>query len=177
MAVALLALAACNSGTPSPSAPSRAPTAPPQSAAPTTRSSPEDAAKAASVAAYLGMWRDFVAAAATADWQSPTLGRHATGTALSTLSRGLYADHYNGLISKGAPTHNAEVSSVDTQSNPTTVIVRDCSDSTNTTKLRSDGQPAGDSPGGHHLINATVQQQPDGAWRVTDFGVQEVGSC
>lgn len=124
------------------------------------------------------MWGDFVAASATSDWQSPKLGQYATGLALSTLSRGLYADHYNGLVSKGTPTHTAQVSSVDPPNNPTKVIVTDCSDSTKALKYRADnGQLANDSPGGRRLINATVQKQSDGSWKVSDFGVQGVGTC
>ena len=70
------------------------------------------------------------------------------------------------------------MSSVDPPSNPTTVIVRDCSDSTNALKYRADnGQPANDGPGGRRLINATVEKQSDGSWKVSDFGVQPVGSC
>jgi hypothetical protein len=148
------------------------------SASPSTTLSLVDKDKQDALVAYTGMWDDFVAAAATSDWQSPQLGQYATGLALSTLSRGLYADHYNGLISKGSPTHSAQVSSVDPPSNPTTVIVNDCSDSTTALKYRADsGQPANDSPGGHRLINATVRKQSDRSWKVSDFGVQQVGSC
>jgi hypothetical protein len=128
--------------------------------------------------AYLGMWNDFVTAAGTSDWQSPRLGQYATGLALSTLSRGLYADHYNGLVSRGAPTHSARVSSVPSSLNPTRVIVTDCSDSTKALKYHADnGQLANDGPGGRRLINATVQKQSDGSWKVSDFGVQGVGTC
>ncbi|MFI6098179.1 hypothetical protein ACIA8G_21675 [Lentzea sp. NPDC051213] len=124
------------------------------------------------------MWKSFVAAAATSDWQAAQLGQYATGTALTNLTRGLYADHYNGLVTKGEPTHDAKVDSVDPPVNPTKVIVTDCSDSTNALKYRADnGQLADDKPGGRHLINAIVDKQPDGSWKVSDFGVHEVGTC
>src|SRR5690349_21521753 len=58
---------------------------------------PADLAKQSAVLAYVGMWRDYARAASTADWQSPGLAQFATGAALSTLSRGLYADHYGGV--------------------------------------------------------------------------------
>ncbi|MCP3800695.1 hypothetical protein NLX83_15615 [Allokutzneria sp. A3M-2-11 16] len=174
----LLTVAACDSGSASRPVSTTTPGTPGSTAASTSAATPVETAKREAIAAYLGMWNDFVHAATTSDWQSPTLGRHATGTALSTLSRGLYADHYNGLVSKGSPTHNTEVSSVDSESAPSKVIVGDCSDSTAALKYRADtGQPANDGPGGRRRINATVQRQTDGTWRVTDFGVQAVGTC
>jgi hypothetical protein len=139
---------------------------------------PAEFAVRLAVASYVAMWQDFVSAAATSDWQSPKLGRYATGVALSTLSRGLYADHYNGLISKGSPTHNVAVTSAGPASDPTKVVVADCSDSTKALKYHAgNDQPANDGPGGRRQINATVQKQADGSWKVTDFGVQAVGTC
>lgn len=176
----MAALAACGSGTASSTSPGTTQqTVPTTSAAvSTSAASPADAAKQQATTAYVGMWDDFVAAAATSDWQSPKLGQYATGLALSTLSRGLYADHYNGLVSKGSPTHNVTVTSVDPASDPTKVMVTDCSDSTKALKYRADnGQPANDGPGGRRQINATVQKQADLSWKVTDFGVQAVGTC
>jgi hypothetical protein len=173
----VLVLASCSPGDTNP--PTTAPSGSiVPSASPTTLQSPADKAKLHALAAYRGMWDDFVAAAATSDWQSPKLGQYATGLALSTLTRGLYADHYNGLVSKGSPTHNVQVSSVDPQANPAKVIVRDCSDSTDALKYHADnGQPANDGAGGRRLIKATVEKQPDGSWKVSDFGVQGVGTC
>src|SRR2546429_376721 len=78
------------------------------------------------ISAYLGMWRNFADAATTSDWRSPALAQNATGDALSTLSRGLYADHYNGLISRGRPVNNPQVSSVDPVDSPTAVVITDC---------------------------------------------------
>ena len=143
-------------------------------AAPSTGPSAVDQAGQSAVTAYRGMWNDFVDAAATSDWQSPKLGQYATGLALSTLSRGLYADHTNHVISKGSPTHDVSVTSV----SPTKVMVTDCSDSTNTSQYdAASGRPADSAPGGRRQINATVEKQADGTWKVADFGVQAVGTC
>ncbi|MFI7676416.1 hypothetical protein [Actinophytocola sp. NPDC049390] len=137
-----------------------------------------DKAKQDALAAYRGMWQDFVAAGATSDWQSPKLGQHATGIALTNLSRGLYADHVNGLVTKGEPKLSPSVSSVEPPDAPTKIVVTDCGDSTNWLKYRKDnGQLADDKPGGRRLINAIVQKQSDGSWKVTEYGVHEVGSC
>lgn len=130
------------------------------------------------MATYQGMWADYATAATTSDWQSPKLGQYATGTALSTISRGLYADHYNGLVSRGAPVLHPSVASVDPPNNPTKVMITDCGDSTHWLQYRADnGQLADSTPGGRRLINATVQKQADGSWKVTDFGVHDLGSC
>ncbi len=172
---AVLVLGACGTGNPSSPKPNSSTTTPSSVALSPGKSS---SSGAAAVAAYGGMWDDYVAAAATSDWQSPKLGQHATGLALSTLTRGLDADHYNGLVSRGSPTHDVTVIALAPTSAPETVTVTDCSDSTGALKYRADnGQLANDSPGGRRLINATVQKQSDGSWKVSDFGVHGVGTC
>ncbi|MBB5157470.1 hypothetical protein [Saccharopolyspora phatthalungensis] len=174
----VLALTGCSSGgssgPDSPTLDSPAPTI----EAPPSSTSPADAAREQAVAAYLGMWRNFANAATTSDWQSPQLAQNATGNALSTLSRGLYADHYNGLVSRGQPVLNPQVSSTDPASAPTKVVISDCGDSTNWTRVRADnGQPANDGPSGRRQINAIVKKAVDGSWKVTEFGVLAVGTC
>lgn len=172
------ALVACSTESTDSPAPATSGPATPTSAPPSTTLSLADKAKQDALAAYEGMWQSFVAAAATADWQSPKLGQYATGVALTNLTRSLYADHYNGLVTKGEPTHTAQVSSVDPPANPGKIIVTDCSDSTNALKYRADnGQLADNTPGGRRLINAIVERQADGSWKVSDYGVHEVGSC
>lgn len=124
------------------------------------------------------MWHDFVVAGTTSDWQSTSLGQYATGIALTNMSRGLYADHDNGLITKGEPVLNPSVSSVDTPAAPKKIIINDCGDSTHWLKYRADnGQLADNTPGGRQSINAIVEKQADGSWKVTDYGVHDVGTC
>ncbi|MEC3978896.1 hypothetical protein [Amycolatopsis sp. H20-H5] len=140
--------------------------------------SPDNSAKTKALAAYRGMWQDFVAAGQSSDWQSPTLGQYATGVALTNLSRGLYADHYNGLVTKGAPVLNPSVTSEDPVDNPKKVVVADCGDSTHWLKYRADnGQLADNKPGGRQQVNAVVEKQSDSSWKVTDYGVHDVGTC
>lgn len=124
------------------------------------------------------MWQDFVAAGRTSDWQSPLLGQHATGVALTNLARGLYANYYNGLVTKGEPILNPSVYSVEPTDAPTRIVVTDCGDSTNWLQYRKDnGQLANNEPGGRRLINAVVEKQSDGSWKVSEFAVHELGSC
>jgi hypothetical protein len=174
---ALAAIASCSSDTAGGPPPGTTRPASSTSALPTTTLSVVDKVKQDAVTAYRGMWQDFVAAGTTSDWQSPKLGQYATGIALTNLSRGLYADHYNGLVTKGEPVLNPSVSSVDPPSDPKKVIVTDCGDSTHWLKYRADNGQLADTPGGRRLINAIVEKQADGSWKVSDFGVHDLGTC
>jgi hypothetical protein len=179
--MALLSLTACGPGAASTSP--GEPLKPVQDSPPSATPDPAatlltDPAGQHALTAYQGMWWDFAAAGTTSDWRSPSLARYATGIALSNMSRGLYADHYNGLVTKGTASHDPRVSSTSPPGDPNTVTVSDCSDSTHYLKYRaSSGKLANDGPGGRQLINATVRRQADGSWKVSDFGVQGVGTC
>lgn len=139
---------------------------------------PADTAREGAVSAYRAMWADFVAAGKTSDWRSPALGQHSTGVALDKLTRSLRSDQDKGLVTKGSPTLNPKVSTVDQTADPQKVTITDCGDSTNALKYRKDnGQLADDVPGGRRLIDAIVEKQADGTWKVTDFGVHDLGTC
>ncbi|WP_199827669.1 hypothetical protein [Streptomyces specialis] len=184
MTGAVLLLASCSgasspAGDESPAAesPTEAPPGEPSETS-SSETAPTVLAAAAAVEAYLGMWRDMAEAAVTSDWQSPSLARHATGDALSAISRGMYADRLNGLVTLGEPVNDPQVTSVDPPKDPTTVLISDCGDSSNWLKYVDEtGELADEEPGGRQAITAEVQEQPDGAWRVTRFAVEGVGSC
>lgn len=120
-----------------------------------------------------------VTAAKTSDWEDPRLGRHATKDALRVITGSLYADKKNGLVTKGAPTNEPKVESVKPESDPPTVMIIDCGDSTKWLKVREkDGKRmSAGAGGGRREIRAEVKLQDDGKWRVTRFAVQGVGSC
>jgi hypothetical protein len=178
--IGVLALTACGAGSPLDSAPptSHASAPTPTSTAPTSSASPADTARQRAVAAYLGMWHDVAAVSATSDWRSPTLTQNATGDALSVLSRTMYADHYNGLVSRGQPVNSPQVSSVAPPNAPTTVMISDCGDDSKWLKYRADnGQLANNTPGGRRSITAEVKLAVDRSWKVTRFAVEAVGTC
>jgi hypothetical protein len=84
--MAAVALVACSAGAANaPALGTRQPLtpAPTSAAALTSPVSVVDKAQQEALAAYRGMWQDFGAAGATSDWRSPTLGRYATGVALT----------------------------------------------------------------------------------------------
>ncbi|XVS62070.1 hypothetical protein ACQPYE_27885 [Actinosynnema sp. CA-299493] len=139
---------------------------------------PVDEARAQGVQTYRQMWTAYATAGATADWQSPELARYATGGALSTLTRGLFGYRDLKIVTRGQPVLNPVVSSVEPPDLPAKVIVSDCGDSTTWTKHYADsGALADGEPGGRRHINAVVEKQVDGSWKVSDFGVHEVGTC
>lgn len=116
-------------------------------------------------------------AGTTSDWQSPILAQYAMGDALSVISRGLYADHLNGLVTKGTPKNSPTVTSASPPTNPTTVVISDCGDSTHWLKYRASTDQRYGGAGGHRAITAEVQKQSDGAWKVTSFAVRGLGTC
>lgn len=150
-------------------------------AAPTTSQplSPAEAAKAAAMAAYVGMWQAMARAGETSDWQSPELAGYATGNALTTITRSLYADHFNKVVTRGTPVNFPVARSAEPPDSPTTVLIDDCGDSTNALKYHEGtDELAGDGTGGgRRAITAEVLLQPDGSWRVSRFAVQGVGTC
>lgn len=175
--VGVIVLAGCSATDRVAPAPPPGPTSAPSTSA-EQPATPADRASREALAAYRGMWQDFVEAGVTSDWQSAALGRHATGIALTNLSRGLYADSYNGLVTRGEPVLDPRVSSVEPVDNPTTVRVADCGDSSNWLKYRADtGALASDGPGGRSMITAAVERQSDGSWKVSDYAVRDPGSC
>lgn len=168
-----LGLTACSSSPSNAIAPTTSSAAPSSSA----RSSQVGQAKQAALVAYRGMWQDFVVAGTTSDWQSAALGQHAVGNALTNMTRSLFADHGKELVTKGEPTFAPTVSAVTPANDPTKITISDCADSTHWLKYKNNGQLENNTPGGRSGINAIVEKQTDGSWKVSDYGVHGVSSC
>ena len=153
-------------------------TAPTVSKSATSTPSIVPSARAAALGSYLAMWRDFATAGLTSDWQSPALSTHATGDALLQMSRGLYADHYNGLITKGHPVNHPTVTKATSDAAPSTVLISDCGDSSHWLKyVAKTGKLADHEIGGRRSITAEVKRLSDGSWKVDRFAVEGLGSC
>lgn len=140
--------------------------------------SPSEVAEQQATQAYVDMWQSMAFAGETSNWQAPELAEYATGNALTTITRSLYADHFNHVISRGGPVDHPTVSSVDPTGNPTTVRIADCGDSTHWLQYREGTTQLVDgTPGGRRSITAEVMKQPDGSWKVDQFAVEGLGSC
>lgn len=174
LVLAGLVLVAC--GDDSSGATTPTPTSPMATSSPTT--SAADSAERAAIDAYVGMWMAMAKAGETADWESPELAKYATGNALTTITRSLYTDQKNGVISRGKPTLDPQVTAREPDDDPRIIRISDCGDSTNWVQVDADsGEPVDDEPGGRRAIEAEVKKQGDGAWKVRRFAVQELGSC
>ena len=121
------------------------------------------------------MWRAFVAASATADYRSPVLDHYAAGGALSVLTRGLYANYQNGIVSRGQPSFHAAVTIASPGSGPAQAEVTDCADSAHVTDYYRSGKPVSESQG-RRKITAQLQLF-DGSWKVTYLNVARTGTC
>jgi hypothetical protein len=129
------------------------------------------------LAAYRGMWEDMATAAETSDYQSPLLGRHASGDALVQIKQSLYADKKAGLVTKGRPVLSPRVQSLTSEGGLTRVAVADCADDTHWLKyVAATGKLQDDEPGGKHAVTAQVVGK-SGSWVVVQFLVRPVGTC
>ncbi|MFI7208442.1 hypothetical protein [Micromonospora aurantiaca (nom. illeg.)] len=167
-----VAVGACDGGKPagdSPSATSASAPEPGQG----LRGSVDEAA----LAAYRGMWQAYAKAGLAANPDEPELARHATGQALSTLKTGLAKLRKDGEVIKGEYESDPHVVPASPSTEPVTVSVQDCLDTTRfLTYKAATGALADDVPGGKRAVRATVVRDGDG-WKVSSFGVQAVGTC
>jgi hypothetical protein len=131
------------------------------------------------VATYAEMWQAMARAGKTSDCQSPELSHYATGEALATIIRSLYADNLDKVVTRGARANSPVAPSAEPPEDPTKVLIEDCGDSTYWLKYYvGTDRPAGTgSGGGRRLIKAEVLRQPDGTWLVNSFAVQGLGAC
>jgi hypothetical protein len=125
--------------------------------------------------AYLGMWQAFTAASRTADYQYPSLDRYAAGAALTLLTRGLYQNYREGIVTRGTPLHNVAVTMAKTSLGTPEAKVTDCSDTTGSGTYYKSGKPAAGGSPGRQAIYAQVQPF-DGTWKVTFLVVEKAGS-
>jgi hypothetical protein len=128
------------------------------------------------VDAYQSMWTAYTRAGLTANPDHPDLARYATGLALTTLRNGLAGYRKQRQVLKGDLVTAPHPANASPANEPTTVSIVDCLDTTNFLVYRADGRLADDEPGGRRAVRATVIRSADG-WKVSSFGVQQVGTC
>ena len=167
--------------------PSRSPMAPTpnptrSAASPSASSSPSAVGAAGQVqlaiAAYRGMWDAYLRVLQNPDPDSPELATYATGDAFNTLVNGVREVKNQGLKGEGSFALDPKPTEIGPAADPTKVSVRDCVNTAQSRVVRASPGPAySDKPGGRRLCLATVERQSDGAWKVTSFGLREVGTC
>jgi hypothetical protein len=178
-ACAGIVLAGCGGGNGNPVPASRTPTASLATAvrpSPTASLSWAQVAERDALAAYRGMWEDWIAVAATSDYQNPMLTRHVSGEALSLIYRSVYANKRDGLVARGRPTFSGRVSAAEPAEDPDRVTVKDCSDGSRWLNYKLNGQLQNTTPGGRHSVQALVVKNT-GTWKVNVLVIQPVGTC
>lgn len=126
--------------------------------------------------AYLGMWKAYVVAARTADYQAPSLNHYAAGAALSVLTNGLYQEHQQDVVTLGQPAFDPAVTAVAASGRDAAQAdVTDCADSSRWLNYHSGKLVPGQPQGRRRII---ARPQPfDGIWKVTYLNVGKAGTC
>ena len=173
----LLLLAACTSDTEAPNDPPE--TTPTGAAVSPTPVDPVAAAEQAALEAYRCMWAAYDAAgrAPAANPEDDRLEQCATGDALGALVRGLTSMRDDGRVIEGEVVLSPQVVSLEPEDSPVRAQVRDCGDSTNWLTVYLDTGEITDDPRGRQLVVADLEDVGGGTWKVTSFGVREIGSC
>jgi hypothetical protein len=172
----VIASTACESPSSKPeqTATPRASLGSPPSAVPTDA----DSAVQAADRAYRGMWDAYLRVLAAPDPDSPELARYATGDALKVLVDGVRDVRDQGLKGEGRFVLSPRVTDATPDNAPNKISIRDCLNDAGARIVRaSPGVAYSDKPGGLRLCLATMQRQSDGTWKVTSFGLREVGTC
>jgi len=164
--------AGCGAGTTTSQSPAHTDSASPTPSSPSPSADPQALARAA----YLGMWKVYVAAARTADYQAPTLDHYAAGGALTTLTQGLYQEHQEGDVTLGQPKFDPVVTVVKASGADTAQVnVSDCADGSHWLNYHDGKLIPGQATGRRRII---AQLQPfDGTWKVTYLNVGKAGTC
>lgn len=147
---------------------------------PSLRAPSQDArstADAKAIAAYRGMWNAYAAAGETADPTHGDLAQYATGDALESLTGALDGYRKKKQVMKGRPVMKPRVASRSAGNPIRQLEVEDCADSTDWLVYDESGALTNDEPGGRRFIAATVKDTGGGVWKVSLFGVHEVGTC
>lgn len=165
----LAAVTGCASGTPAPR-----PTAGTVSPAPATVTPASGNPQSLALQAYLGMWRVYVAASRTSDYQSTALAQYAAGSALSVLTHGLYKNYQSGIVTRGQPTFDPQVTVTSSHGTAAEAKVTDCADSSRWEDYYTSGKPAPGTARGRQRIYAWLQPF-NGTWKVTYLVVEPVG--
>ncbi|MCP3800692.1 hypothetical protein NLX83_15600 [Allokutzneria sp. A3M-2-11 16] len=186
IATLLLALAACTSTSqetaPSPASTpestiAREPSPPrPAPALPTSLSASTEDAVHHAITSYTLLWQDYAMAAATSDYSTSTLSRHASDQALRELQGWLYRDRIAGLITLGRPAPTPRVLAVRVPEMPIEVLVADCLDAALWPKYLAAGGRSDKPPAGRQHIDATVRLDR-GRWTVIGLTLASPGTC
>jgi hypothetical protein len=166
---AALILGGCSSSSPKAAIQTTSTTAAPPTTEPT---GPAEMA----LSAYRAMWADMVIASRTSNYRSPLLPQHASGAALSVLVQGLAKNQLEGIVTRGIPSIQPQVTSLPQNANPLQATITDCINDAHWLEYKTNGQLLNKIPGGRHATTAVIVDSQNN-WKVTQLKVQAVGTC
>jgi hypothetical protein len=128
------------------------------------------------LAAYRAMFDDWIAVAATSDYQNPRLTQHASGDAGLLLYKAVYLNHTDGVVAKGRPAISPRVTAVGPAPERDRATIIDCVDTTNWLIYKQNGELQDETPGGRRFVQA-LALRTGGTWKVNQLVVQAIGTC
>lgn len=175
--VATAALTGCSRTAESTAAPTAPPTiasaSTPAPTPPPSTTSARATADREAVAAYAGMLRIWADAAKTANPETPALREYTQGDALKFLTNLLFGMQLERKVALGAPGTSPAAIDARPVDVPTTVVIRDCLDSTRWLEYQASGELWDDKPGERHELKAVVKKT-DAGWKVDAFVIRDV---
>jgi PBP1b-binding outer membrane lipoprotein LpoB len=170
---AALVLAACSgdSGVEEAAAPATTP-ATTTTAEATTTTAVTNQREAAVLAAYRAFWNDMIAVGATANWRSPRLDDHVTGSALAQAQATYRSLNQRGLVARGTVKVRAKVLAI----KGSTATVYDCNSTSNFLAYDAKTGELRDESSGRSNGKTVTLVRRNGTWKVAR-AVTEVGKC
>jgi len=122
------------------------------------------------------MFEDWIAVAATSDYQNPRLTQHASGDAGLLIYKSVYLNHADGVVTKGSPVISPRVTAVGPVPERDRATIIDCIDTTNWLNYTQNGDLQDETPGGRRFVQALVLRTGE-TWKVDQLVVQALGTC
>ncbi len=144
------------------------------------RATPDEVApRTTAGAAYNTRRTAQVAASAKADTTGSDLAKYAAGALLSELKYDLVLKKQQGLVTKGEPTWNVEVTKVNVAKRPFSATLEDCFDATEWKTVFKDTGKSAAVPGQNkkYLVRAQAVQYDDGRWLISSAKADRDRPC
>ncbi len=148
-----------------------------------TASPSADAAKTADAKqAALKSYAGYLAASRRAEQQGdpfiPDLRRYVADPLLTQVRLAVRKNQTHGAIRQGSVRSDPEVTTVNLDTNPATVEIQDCLDTSGYRLVfRRNSAPVPDAAGGRYLVTATATRYPDGRWLINSGTTHQDQPC
>ncbi|KXK62895.1 hypothetical protein AWW66_06090 [Micromonospora rosaria] len=148
------------------------------SATATVSAADEEAAREAALAAYAGYLDATRAASRESDPRHPELTRYLGDPLLTRVRVTIRQAKENGAMRTGKLVSDPTVTSVSLETDPATVEIQDCLDTTGYRLVYTHNKKVvPGSRGSRHLATATATRYPDGKWRINAGAAHQDQPC